>query len=54
MSMFIYRKGGANSKKMTQLESLLLKMFRRIDTMFLPVDKMLLHVSKLKKEVLAI
>ena len=41
-------------EKKTLLESLLLKMVMKIVRMFIHVDKMVFHESKLKKEVLAL
>jgi len=48
------REGVKNHEKKTLLESLLLKMVMKIVRMFIHVDKMVFHKSKLKKEVLAL
>ena len=45
-------KGVKNHEKMTLLERLLLKKFIGIASMFIQIVIMLIHVAKLKKEVL--
>jgi len=52
MSILINGKGVKNHEKTTQIERLLLKIVYKIVNMFYLIVKMVLQISKLKKEVL--